>query len=392
MRIILFIVFSFLSVYVRSQSLADLNAQREKALADIEYVDKLLKDTENQTNEGIQSFKRINSKLRLKENVLSSLKEEINLVLYRIELNDLSIQLMQEDLDMLIEEYEKAILHAQKESKGQPDFMYIFSARDLNQGYKRLRYLQQVARYRRMEAELIIELKEEIQNTIEKQESYLKEIEVLREKEENQKVTLQKEQRSQRGLVNRLSSKQRQLRNELGDKRKMAEEIEKEIGRVIEEERKRRELSELSPDDKIVGDDFEKNMGRLPWPVERGIITSKFGVQDHPVFKGTKIDNIGIEITSGTAQKARTVFNGTVVSVFGISGGNMAVIIRHGEYLSVYQNIVNVTVKPGDRVITKQSLGDVYLDKSEGNKSILKFMVYKEKDKQNPEIWLAKKQ
>ena len=172
----------------------------------------------------------------------------------------------------------------------------------------------------------------------------------------------------------------------------MAEEIEKEIGRVIEEERKRRELSELSPDDKIVGDDFEKNMGRLPWPVERGIITSKFGVQDHPVFKGTKIDNIGIEITSGTAQKARTVFNGTVVSVFGISGGNMAVIIRHGEYLSVYQNIVNVTVKPGDRVITKQSLGDVYLDKSEGNKSILKFMVYKEKDKQNPEIWLAKKQ
>ena len=391
MRILLIIIIAFVSMGAGAQTLAELNSQREKALADLEYVDNLLKTTESQKDEGLQSLNIINSKLRLRENVLNSIKEEIELVLYRIELNDLSIDLMEGDLQKLIEDYEKAILHAQKVSKGQPDFIYIFSARDLNQGYKRLKYLQQVAKYRRMEAELIIELKEEIQNTKDKQEHYLEEIEILRTKEESQKINLQIEQKNQRGLVNRLSNKQRQLQKELRDKRKIAEEIENEIARVIEEERKRREMAELSPEEKILSEDFENNRGGLPWPVERGIITSKFGVQDHPVFKGTKFDNIGIEITSGTSQKARTVFNGTVVSVFGISGGNMAVIIRHGEYLTVYQNIINVVVKPGDNVITKQDIGDVFVDRNEGNKSILKFMIFKEKDKKNPEDWLVKK-
>ncbi len=119
------------------------------------------------------------------------------------------------------------------------------------------------------------------------------------------------------------------------------------------------------------------------------MITGQYGVHDHPVIKGAKINNIGIEITSGTKEVARAVFKGRVMSVFGISGGNMAVIIIHGNFLTVYQNIVNVKVKPGDEVEAKEYIGDVYFE--DGEKSIIKFMVYEEKKRENPEEWLAKK-
>ncbi|MDX2414103.1 MAG: peptidoglycan DD-metalloendopeptidase family protein [Bacteroidales bacterium] len=391
MRVYIGLILFFCFCQGKSQSLADLNTQREKTQADIEYVDQLLKKTSSQRSESIHSLDIVNSRLRLRESILSNIKEEIELLSYRIELNETSIMLMENDLEKLIKDYEKAILHAQKSSKSQPDFVYIFSARDLNQGYKRMRYLQQVARYRRKEAELIFSIKTEVERNISRQEEDLEEIISLKEKEEVQKTNLVSERQTQRRMVNRLSSKQKELQQDLRNKRRIAKEIEKEIERVIERERKARELSELSPEEKFVGDSFEKNKGLLPWPVERGVITSKFGVQDHPVFKGTKIDNIGVEISSSNVQIARAVFKGTVVSVFGISGGNMAVIIRHGEYLTVYQNVINVYVKPGDIVETKQSLGEVYRDKDAGNKSVLKFMIYNEKNKKNPEDWLAKK-
>ena len=148
MRIFLILILFVCSLNGFSQSLADLNAQREKAQADIAYVDQLLKSTSSQRSESIHSLNIVSSKLRLRESILSNIKKEVELLTYRIDLNETSIRLMESDLEKLVKDYEKAILHAQKSSKGQPDFVYIFSARDLNQGYKRMRYLQQVARYR----------------------------------------------------------------------------------------------------------------------------------------------------------------------------------------------------------------------------------------------------
>jgi len=380
-----------ISCLLEGQSLADLEARRKKTLEDIEYVDKLLRETSTEKAASLQGLNIVNSKLRLRENVITGIQEQIELLSIRIDLNEMAIVMMEEDLQELIRDYEKAILHAQRASKGQPDFAYIFSARDINQGYKRLKYLQQVAKYRRREAELIRDIKDEIERNKEKQEKDLGEIVNLKQREEQQKGELQREQRQKRNILNRLSRKERQLRKDLQDKRRIAEEIEKEIERVIEEETRKRAGTELTPEEKLIGGDFLRNKGLLPWPVERGVITSGFGVHDHPLLKGTKVDNIGIEITSSNKVKARTIFNGKVVSVFGISGGNMAIIIRHGEYLTVYQNIVNVTVKPGDQVSTKQILGDVFSDEGDSGKSIIKFMIYQEKDKKNPEDWLAKK-
>lgn len=389
MRLLITLIIFFGAVSaVTGQTRSELERKRAEALEDIKYLDEMLEETSTEKSESLNELNMIRRKLLLRENVIKGLIEEQQLLEQRMELNSIAIELMEDDVEKLVKEYEKAIKHAQKVSKGKPEMAYILSSNDINQGYKRLKYLQQVAKYRRREAEIIMELKEEVEENKEQQEKDLLEISELRQSEERQKSSLSREQSSQRNIINSLGRQERELRKELEEKRRIANEIEKEIERVIEEERKRNAMTAMTPADRIVGEDFSKNMGRLPWPVERGVITSHFGVHDHPVIKGAKINNIGVEISSGTKEKARAVFKGKVMSVFGISGGNMAVILRHGKYLTVYQNIVNVQVKPGDDVEAKEHIGDVYFD--EGQKSILKFMIYEEKEKKNPEEWLAR--
>lgn len=382
-------VFIITNLYALSQTRTELEQQRNEALKDIRYLDNMLEKTTVEKSESLTELNMIRSKLNLRENVIKGLMEEQKLLEGRMELNKIAIELMENDIDILIKEYEKAVKHAQKVSKGNPELAYILASKDINQGYKRMRYLQQVAKYRRREAEIILELKTEVEENREKLEKDLIEISELKKVEEDQKNNLTVEQRRHRSIINQLSKKERELKQELARKRKIAEEIEKEIERIIEEERRRNEMNMLTPEELIVSEDFTNNKGRLPWPVERGVITSQFGIHDHPVIKGAKINNIGIEITSGTKEIARAVFKGKVMSVFGITGGNMAVIIRHGKYLTVYQNLINVKVKPGDEVETKEYIGDVYYEENE--KSSLKFMVYEEKERKNPEEWLAKK-
>lgn len=390
-RLIITAVIGLIFIQVYGQTRAELEKQREQAIKDIKYLDTMLKRTEKEKTETIGDLSLLRRKLRLRENVISGYKEEQALLEKRMELNRIAVEMMEEDIEVLIKEYEKAILHAQKESKGNPEIAYILASKDLNQGYKRLKYLQQVAKYRRREAEIILDLKGEVEENRRKLEEDLLKVSELKTREEGQKIQLQREQRKQRGVISELRQKERTLRANLRKKQRIAEEIEKEIERVIEEERRRREMSDMTPEMAIISDDFAKNKGRLPWPVERGVVTSQFGVHQHPVIKGTEINNIGIEISSGTREAARAVFKGSVMSVFGISGGNMAVIIRHGKYLTVYQNLVNVKVKPGDKVDTKQYIGDVYFDSEGNSKSTIKFMIYEEKDKKNPEQWLSKR-
>ena len=147
----------------------------------------------------------------------------------------------------------------------------------------------------------------------------------------------------------------------------------------------------MTPEMKLISDDFNENIGRLPWPVERGVITSHFGAQKHPVLKYVTEDNSDIEITGSGDTPVRSVFKGEVARVFSIRGANMAVIIRHGKYLTVYQNLVGVRVKPGDKVETKQEIGKVFSDSENGNKAILKFYVFEERVKLDPELWISKK-
>ncbi len=387
---ILMLVFLY-ALKASGQSRAELEELRKKNLQDIEYVDRMLKNTASQRTENLNELRVIGKKLTLREKLINEYGEEISLLEYRISLNRLAITMLEEDVEKMKSDYERSIISAYKATKGTPALAFILSSSDFNQGYKRLKYIQQVARYRRSESETIEAIYGELTRTKERLESDRKNVSDLKNKEERQKQILREEQNRKERLVSNLTRKERQLKQELEEKKRIAASIENEISRLIEEERKRSKVTPMTGEMKLIGDSFGENKGRLPWPVDKGIITSHFGLQKHPVLKNVTEDNIGIEITSSGPTRAKSVFKGEVVRVFAISGANMAVIIRHGKYLTVYQNIVNVKVKAGDSVSTGQEIGDVFSDSENGEKAVIKFMVYEEKNKLNPELWLVKK-
>jgi septal ring factor EnvC (AmiA/AmiB activator) len=350
----------------------------------------MLKSTAKQKEESMNAVKIIGNKLNLRETVIRGMRDEINLLNERIDLNTTAINMMESDLIDLKNDYARAVINSYKSQKQNPELVYILSAKDFNQGYKRLKYLQQVTKFRRKESEIIMELRDQIQSTKDRLQSDLSRISDLKSREEQQKNLLQSEQERKQTMVKSLSRKEKQVQRDLEEKKRIADKIEKEIARMIEEERRKVIKSESTPEQKLIGENFGENKGRLPWPVEKGIITSQFGLQKHPVLKYVTENNPGIEITSLGKTAVRSVFKGEVARVFSIPGANMTVIIRHGKYLTVYQNIVDLKVKTGEKVETKQEIGNVFCETDNGNKAILKFMIYEEKEKQDPEVWITK--
>jgi septal ring factor EnvC (AmiA/AmiB activator) len=388
-KIIIAILFCFLFIQARAQTKTELEEERTKTLEEIAYVDNMLKSTSQQKTAGINALKILGNKVSLRENVIRGMGDEIVLLDERIELNSIAIEMMENDIVTLKDDYSRAIVNSYKSKKSNPDIIYILSAKDFNQGYKRLKYLQQVTKYRRNEAEIIAELKVQVEITKEGLENDLARISDIKRKEEVQKGLLQNEQTKKQKMIKSLNSKEKQLKKELEEKKRIAKKLENEIARIIAEERKKSSVTNLTPEQKLIGESFVENRGRLPWPVERGIITNHFGVHQHPVLKYVTENNFGIEITSSGKTLARSIFKGEVTRIFAISGANMTVIIRHGKYLSVYNNLVNVKVKTGDKVDTKQELGEVFKDPGEGSMCIMKFMIFEEKYL-DPEQWIAK--
>lgn len=380
----IFFTFSF------AQTKAELEEKRKATLNEITYVDNMLKSTAKQKEESMNAVKIIGNKLNLRETVIRGMRAEINLLNERIDLNTTAINMMESDLVDLKNDYARAVINSYKSQKQNPELVYILSAKDFNQGYKRLKYLQQVTKFRRKESEIIMELRDQIQSTKDRLQSDLSRISDLKSREEQQKSLLQSEQERKQTMVKSLSRKERQLQKDLEEKKRIADKIEKEIARMIEEERKKIIKSESTPEQKLIGENFAENKGRLPWPVEKGIITSQFGLQKHPILKYVTENNPGIEITSLGKTEVRSIFKGEVARVFSIPGANWTVIIRHGKYLTVYQNIVDLKVKTGEKVETKQQIGNVFCETDNGNKAILKFMIYEEREKQDPESWIAK--
>lgn len=388
---IIFLSFTLLNLII-GQTKAELEDKRTKALNEIAYVDNLLKSTAKEKDESINAIKIIGNKLILRESVITGMRQEVSLLSDRIELNSQAIDMMERDLISLKNDYARAVINSYRAQKGNPELVYILSAKDFNQGYKRLKYLQQVTKFRRRESEIIFELKSQIETSKAKLQNDFFRISDLKSKEEQQKTLLQTEQERKQKMVKSLGSKEKQLKKELEEKKRIAKKIESEIARILEEEKRKAVKSYNTPEQKLIGENFVENKGRLPWPVERGIVTSHFGMQKHPILKNVTENNIGIEITSSGKMAVRSIFQGEVVNVLPISGANMTVIIRHGKYWSIYMNIINVKVRPGDKVVLKQSIGDVYSDPGNGNNSTLKFMIFTTENMEykDPESWIAK--
>jgi len=323
------------------------------------------------------------------------MSSEVTLLQMVIEDNTTVVEILTTDLARIKEEYAQMVRFAWKNRNAYDKILFFLSAENFNQAYRRYVYFKQYAGNRRNQAETIASIQQILSKKIvDLQIQHEAQRSVMTEKvAENMRLTAQKKQ--QNSLAQELQKKKDDLQKKLARQRRIEQQLADEIQRVIEEETRKTvkpgtKTTGMTPEQKLAGTSFEQNRRRIPWPVEKGVITEKFGIHPHPVLEKVTVNNNGINIATEPGSRARAVFNGEITRVFGITGGNMAVIIRHGQYLTVYSNLVDVLVKKGDKIDIKQNLGTVYTDPSEDNKTILKFQIWKENQKLNPEEWLAR--
>ncbi len=396
MRILVFtLLFTVLASIGFAQSISDLQQKKQDAAQAIEYTTRLLQQVQQNERSSLSRLRLINTQIEERNTILSSINNEIKVYQEFVDNNSMVIKMLNEDVKKIKEEYAQLIRIAYRNRNLNDRILFLLSAESVNQAYRRFLYMKRYTSYRQNQAEIIASIQEVLQKQSEKLEQQKKIKQQLIDQTRVESERLKTEKAQQNSEYKKLQKQQRTLRQKLREQQRVERQLEREIQQIIEEEaRRNREAGEagfaLTPEQKLAGDKFEENKSKLPWPVERGIITEHFGVHRHPVLTNVEIKNNGIDIATEIGAKVRAIFNGEVSRVFGISGGNTAVIIRHGNYLSVYSNLREVVVKKGDKVTTKQNIGTVYFDKDDGSKSILKFQIWHENQKLNPESWIGR--
>ena len=377
-----------------SQSINDLRTKRENTIKEIEYTTRLLNDVEKNRKTSLSQLQLLNNKINQRNELISTISTEIHIYDECILNNEMVIKMLQSDLKKIKDEYAEMIRSAYRNKNAADQLLFLLSADDFNQAYRRYLYLKKYTEYRQNQAEIMQSIESVLkQKAIDlKQQNQIKQDLVIQTTAEKEKLLEEKGQ--QNTQLQNLQTQKSTLQQKLTQQQKEEQQLENEIQRIIDEEAKKKGGNNnskfaLTPEQKLIGSNFEQNKKRLPWPVERGVITEHFGIHQHPVLTNVQIRNNGINIATEAGSKVRAVFNGEVSRVFGITGGNTAVIIRHGKYLTVYSNLSEVNVNKGDKVTTKQEIGTVYTDVEE-QKSILKFQIWLENQKLDPEEWIGR--
>lgn len=378
-----------------AQSISDLQKKKQDAAKEIEYTTRLLNETQKSEKSSLGKLRLLNSKISHRNTIISSISNEIRIYDSFVADNTLAIEMLENDIQELKAEYAALIKLAYKNKNASDELLFLLSAETFNQAYRRLLYFRRYTEFRQNQAEIIETVQNILNENVKKLEQQKAVKQELIGRTENEKMQLSQEKGQQNSALKNLQNQKRNLQKKLNQQRKVEQQLEREIQKIIEEEARKNQAKDgsgfaLTPEQKLIGNNFEQNKKRLPWPVERGVIVEHFGVHRHPVLTNVQVQNNGVNIATETGAKVRAIFSGEVSRVFGISGGNTAVIIRHGKYLSVYSNLREVVVKKGDKVTTKQNIGTVYTDYDEGNKSVLKFQIWKESTKLNPELWIGR--
>jgi len=375
---------------LHAQRINELESQRDATRREIENTTKILNQVSETKSISLNRIKLLNRRISGRQEIIQSLNTEVDMLQARMNDNEFVIRSLTIDIEKIKSDYARLIVAAYKQRPPYFELTYVFASEDISQAYKRIKYLQQYSEYRKRQVHLILQ----IQDLLEKKNIELK---LQRKKNDDLLTELEGERRrlnsemsEQQNQLSRLQVRERDLKKQISEKRRIAERLEAEINRLIEEEARRTMgVEALTPEQQLVSENFEKNQGRLPWPTQTGVITEQFGEHPHPVIKNVKVRNDGINITTTKNGQARAVFEGEVMRVFAIPGANQTVIIRHGNFLTVYSNLVEVTVKKGDMIQTKQPIGIIYTDQDGGNGTTMNFLIYKEKEKLNPELWLS---
>jgi septal ring factor EnvC (AmiA/AmiB activator) len=396
---LLFSVILIFSLVANGQSLEELRKKKEKTNEQIKYTTRLLDEARKNEKQTLNKYKILDKQIELRSSLISGINSEVGVLGEFIDQNAWLVNSLNNDLDDLKKEYAAMIQFAQKNQTNYSKMLFVLSSNSFNQAYKRMMYLRQYTEYRKRQAELIQWIRDLIQIKVGRLEQQRTEKETLLQSKKREADQLNREKKQQGKYLTSLQEKQKDFEKKLREQQKIEAQLSREIQRIIDEEvQKARKVAketgkpgyEMTPEQKLASGKFEQNKRRLPWPVERGVITDHFGVHQHPVLKNIQVRNNGIDIATAQGSTARSVFAGEVSRVFMVTGGNRAVIIRHGIYLTVYSNLVNVLVNTGDQVAVKQTIGTIGTDSEDDDKTVLKFQIWKENVKQNPEDWISR--
>lgn len=382
--------------YAQKSKRRSLEARRAQLKKDIVYINALLSRTKKKEKNLLGEVRDLNHKIKRRSSLISTIKEETEMLQKEISDNEKEIKSQQELLEELKQDYAKIVYNSYKSKSKNKQLLFILSSDDFIQAYKRFQYIKQYTRFRKKQADKIQHKTEEISIMIDslsqKRESKNS---LLTEKKKEQKKII-KEKRKQESLLKKAKRKETKYVRQLAKFQKEEKRINNLINRLIREaitrsnrksKNKKSKGFKLTAEAKKLASKFALNKGKLPWPVKKGYVSTYYGKQPHPLVKTATLQSHGVRITTSKGSRARSVFDGKVLAIQVLIGNKKAVLIQHGNYVTVYKNLEKIFVKKGQRVKTKQEIGTIFTDKITG-KTILGFLLTKNTRTQNPASWI----
>ena len=370
-----------------------LEAQKISLKKEISQINSLIAESKKRSKNLADDIEDLQLKISVRDKLININNSQLNNLTNIINNQNDRIDDLEVDLKNLKNEYEKIIYNSYKKRSTQMKLMFLFASENINQAFKRFQYFKQYSKYRKKQADRIVQVQQEIENNVDSLVISKTQKEKLIEENKDVKQSLTKEKQQQDNLFKGLLKNQKDYTAQINEKEKQAKLIDNEIQKLIRlaiaESNKNNNSTNfaLTPEGRLISTNFQANRGRLPWPVKEGVIVRRFGTQPHPVVRTTTINSNGISIATSPNSIAYSVFDGEVLSVYGFSGGNPGVLIRHGKYISNYQNLSSIFVKKGDKINANDEIGVVFTNESNG-KTVLKFNIFNELKPENPTIWL----
>lgn len=402
----------------KSEEVRRLEAQRQKTLEEIERTSRLLGETTKSAKSSLERLNLISKQILSRKKVITLLNQEIGVIDQQMRESQNRLDELGRELEQKKAAYAKSVNSLYRRGATQDKLLFILSAESFGQSLRRIRYLREYAEWQERQAHSIIEKREEIAQQRQALEKTRTEKQALLGTREQESAKLRVEEQEQKQEVQELNKRKSSLMAELKVKKKRADELNRQIEKQIAEEIARAEAEARAAEakrkkanqpvkageervaetkggyamtraERELSGSFVSNKGRLPYPVTgRHMVVGTFGEQQHQELKYVRTNNSGIDIRTNAGADARAVFKGVVTRVFVVPGYNNSVIVRHGNYLTVYSNLSQVYVKAGDQVNTRQALGRIFSDPADGNATILHFQLWKEKTKLDPQPWL----
>jgi septal ring factor EnvC (AmiA/AmiB activator) len=403
----------FLSVFLMnitafSQTRYELESKRIKYKTVIAQLNTLLFNEKKKEKNALEDLRDIKLKIDARNKLIATIDLEAKLLSRGIVSNQRKINKLNKKLTDLKADYGEMIFKSYRSKSQQSRMMFLLSSQNFYQAYKRLEYMKQYTSFRKKQGEEII-----VQTTVIKglKDSLLYQKKVkdtLILSELNEKKEIEKDKSEQESLITEIKRKEGKYKKELQNNIKEDKRVAAKIDKIIKDEidkanrlalakAKKNNVSApvktskneffLSPEAKALAAEFEQNKGRLPWPVKEGLVVRRFGEQPHPTFPGISINGTGLHIVTSKGSNAEAIFSGEVLNILLGSGGTKNVLIRHGNYITSYNNLENTTVKKGDKIATGQIIGKIFTDKVTA-KTTLIFVLFKNTTRLNPASWM----